>query len=129
MVWEYYPSSIVYGCSIIPKLTHAKYSQSYLFSFPRSHYSIISPITNEVNMYIACNKYHFNNNCFTTNLQARMILKSLIIIISKPIIKSISISISISPFSKDALLYILLQFAAAILHHGCHGIAKVLPAS
>ena len=34
-----------------------------------------------------------------------------------------------SPFSKDALLYILLQFAAAILHHGCHSVAKMLLAS
>ena len=34
-----------------------------------------------------------------------------------------------SPFSKDALLYIHLQFAAAILHHGCHIVAKMLPAS
>ena len=61
-----------YDCSIIPKLTLTKYSQSYLFSFQRSHYSITSPITNQVNMYIYVryNKYHFNNKCFTTNLQA-----------------------------------------------------------
>ena len=59
-------------------------------------------------MHVKCNKYHSSNILYNNILIVANASQSL---------------------SKDALLYIHLQLATAILHHGCHGVAKMLPVS